>query len=244
MRRRKRMWVDADEVLFDFQTPVFEMHERLHGKKINQHSYPGDYWDMFLIFSDEERKAIFAECEKPGWCRSLKPLPGAVEAVQELRKHVDLFCVTSHFHSETWVYERDHALIDHFGFKKAEIVYTGAKFLIGADIMLDDKPEHVLAWQAEHPDGLAMLWPIPNTRNMPLDKHRVKDWNDVIERVKAFEKKATAYDLLAAQEWGHDLSVGGNEMRFCRKCHAQGVGANHKPGCRLDEVLSRYRGTK
>lgn len=183
MTKRKRMWTDADEVLFDFQTPVFEMHERLHGKKITHHSYPGDHWDMFSAFTDEERLAIFAECEKPGWCRSLKPLPGAIEAIQELRKLLDLFCVTSHFHSETWVYERDHSLIDHFGFKKNEIVHTGAKFLIKADAMLDDKPEHVTSWLAEYPNGMAMLWPIPNTRNMPLGDLRVSGWDDVLRRV-------------------------------------------------------------
>ena len=232
------MWTDADEVLFDFQTPVFEMHERLHGKKIDHYSYAGDEWDMFKAFSEEEKKAIFAECEKPGWCRSLKPLPGAIEAVRELREHVDLFCATSHFHSETWVYERDHSLMEHFGFKKHEIIHTGAKFLIGADIALDDKPDHVTSWSMEHPDGLAMLWPIPNTRNMPLDEFRVTGWADVIERVKAFEHKDSVYELLSEREWARE----GDPYRpgsFCLDCRSSG--RTHAPNCRLDEVLTRYR---
>jgi 5'(3')-deoxyribonucleotidase len=237
------MWTDADEVLFDFQTPVFEMHERLHGKKLTALSYPGDYWDMFLMFSDEERKAIFAECGQPGWCRSLKPLPGAVDAIKEIREHLDLFCVTSHFHSKTWVHERDASLIEHFGFKKPEIVHTGAKFLVSADAMLDDKPDHVLAWSAEHPDGMAMLWPIPNTRNMPLDEFRVRGWDDVVARVKAFEKRDSALDLLDEREWqreGEPYAAG----NFCLTCGGTERGSKiptHKPGCRLDEVLTRYR---
>jgi 5'(3')-deoxyribonucleotidase len=236
------MWIDVDEVLADFQGPVFEAAKRLFGKDVSPQSFDGTVWDLFTIFTNEETKVLLAECEKPGWCAGLKPLPGAQHAVGELRKHVKLFAVTSHFHSMTWVYERDRWLMEHFNFAKSEIVHTAAKYLISADICLDDKPDHVLAWQAEHPDGLAMLWPIANVRNMPMDKWRVKDWPDVIDRVIHFQRKASAIELLDEAEW--DSWSYSHEGNYCRVCSAEESGAKipkHKPDCRLHEILKNYR---
>ena len=243
MRKRKRMLTDVDEVLCDFQSPVFEMAKQIFGKDVGPHSYDGTVWDIFAAFTPEETKVLLAECEKPGWCASLKPLPGAQEAVAELRKHVDLFAVTSPFHSTTWVYERERWLAEHFGFERSQIVHTSAKYLVCGDVLLDDKPDHITAWQAEHPDGLAMLWPIANTRNLPLDKWRVKDWPDVLDRVLRFERKATAIDLLDDREWHHDGEPY-SPANCCLECGASKRGTGipkHKTGCRLDEILTHYR---
>jgi len=239
---RKRMWIDVDEVLADFQGPVFESAKQLFGKDIGPHSYDGTVWDMFSAFAPEEVKVLLAECEKPGWCAALKPLPGAIAAVSELRKHVDLFAATSHFHSTTWVYERDHWLMDHFGFARSEIIHTASKFLIATDICLDDKPDHVQAWQAEHPDGLAMLWPIANVRNLPLDRWRVKDWPDVINLVTNFERKASTIEMLDEREWYPVYYDHAGSS--CLECGATSNGSGlprHRKGCRLNEILSNYR---
>jgi len=236
------MWIDVDEVLADFQAPVFEHAKRVFGRDVGLHSYDGTVWDLFSIFTPEETQVLLSECEKPGWCSALKPLPGSQEAVQELRKHVDLFAVTSPFHSATWVYERDQWLVDHFGFTRDQIVYTSAKYLIEADMCLDDKPYHIETWQAAHPEGLAMLWPLSNVRNLPLDRWRVKDWPDVIDRVVRFERKASALDLLNNAEWTYEPEP--HNLGYCRECggtvSVKSV-RKHKKGCRLHEILSHYR---
>jgi 5'(3')-deoxyribonucleotidase len=181
MLRRKRVWVDVDEVLAQFQNAVLQIVERKYGRKIDPYSF--EQWDLFGTFPEDERKFILAECEQPGFCAGLLPVPGAVEGMSELRKHADVFAATSHFHSQTWVYERDRWLAKHFGFDRNTIIHTASKFLIRTDACLDDKPDTVVAWAKEHPTGLAMLWPIPNTRNLPLDEYRVRDWDDVVRRV-------------------------------------------------------------
>ncbi len=178
------MGIDVDEVLADFQGSTFPIIHQVTGRQMSKHDWDGTFWDMFSIFTVEERKRIFAECERPGFCANLERNDGAVAAVEELRKHVDLYAVTSHFPSQTWVYERDWWLKRYFGFDRSNIIHTSAKFLVRVDALLDDKPETVVAWQAEHPTGLAMLWPIPNTRNMKeVDSFRVSGWDDVLQRV-------------------------------------------------------------
>lgn len=182
MRRRKRLLIDVDEVLVDFQTPAFEALERLCGRRLRPEDY--EVWDMFSLFSDAEKKAVFAEIEKPGFCRTLEPKAGAIEGVKALRDMVDVFAVTSHFSSPTWVHERDAQLTEVFGFKRKEIVHTSAKFLIAGEFFLDDNPSHVAAWSEEHPKGIAMLWHIPNTRKLGMDDIRVKTWEQVAARVR------------------------------------------------------------
>lgn len=242
MRRRKRLLLDVDEVLADFQTPTFDIIYRLLGRRLTPDDY--EVWDMFSLFNDEERKAIFAEVEKPGFCRNLKPIPGSIEGVAELRTIVDVFPVTSHFHSLTWVHERDAWLLDHHGFKKREIVHTGAKFLVNGDYILDDNPSHIDAWEAEHPDGQGLLWHIQNTRTLGYEDRRMRTWPEVIARVKATLDRPTVYDLLEDREWSRegDPYPGGN---FCQTCGASATGSripDHKPNCHLHNILRWYRG--
>lgn len=181
MTHRKKIWVDVDEVLADFQGGVFEIVKSIFGRTLTPEDF--DQWDMFNTFTPEDKALIFKECERPGFCANLTPLPGAAEGLMELRKYADVYALTSHFHSQTWVYERDQWLQKHMGFQRTEIIHTAAKHLVKTDACLDDKPDNVMKWHAAHPTGLAMLWPIGNTRNLPLERYRVKDWDDVVRRV-------------------------------------------------------------
>jgi 5'(3')-deoxyribonucleotidase len=179
---RKRLLVDVDEVLADFQTPMFEALYELYGRRASAEDC--EVWDCFSLMSPNEKKGVFSIIEHPGWCRALKPKDGAIEAIARLRELVDVYAVTSHFPtSRTWVHERDEWLQDHFKFDRRHIVHTSSKFIISGDAFLDDNPDHVMSWLRENPTGLAMLWHIPNTRNLGFDHLRVKAWDEVVEEI-------------------------------------------------------------
>ncbi len=183
MTVRKRLLCDVDEVLADFQTPMCEARFDLYGRRAHPEDCEG--WDCFSIMTDYERRGVFATICRPGWCAGLQPKPGAQDAIQELRGICDVYAVTSHFAgAPTWVHERDAWLRDHFGFERRHIIHTSAKFMVKGDALLDDNPNHVRQWLAEHP-GLGMLWHIPNTRKLGYDDIRVRSWAEVIERVGA-----------------------------------------------------------
>jgi 5'(3')-deoxyribonucleotidase len=184
MARRKRFLIDCDEVLADFQTPVFELLKNYNGRILKPEEY--DVWDMFTLFTADEKKAVFAEIEKPGFCESLKPKRGAAIAVDKLRDVVDVLAVTSHFPSSpTWVYERDKWLDHFFAFRGNEIIHTRAKSAVYGEYFLDDNPSHVSAWMAEHPKGVPMLWHMPNTSKLGLADFRVHSWDEVHTRVRS-----------------------------------------------------------
>jgi 5'(3')-deoxyribonucleotidase len=242
--RRRTLASDVDEVLADFQTPALQIMEKVTGRAYR----PEDFvvWDIFSVLSEDEKREVFAEIERPGWCAALQPTEGAIEAVAELRTIVDVFPVTSPFHSPTWMYERTYWLGKHFGWKPGEVVHTGSKQVVLADGLLDDKPNHVVDWGNKHPGGLAMLKHIPNTRMMhEMDDRRVYTWAEVIEKAKTFASRKDVYELLKEREFTY-VSLGSDaEARTCEECGARTTGdylhpakaPKHKPGCRLDEVL-------
>lgn len=181
MTTQKRFLTDVDEVLADFQGPALEVVAAVVGRRYQQSDFKE--WDIFADLTKEEFKACQTVFEQPGWCASLPPLPGAVDAIQELRKTRTVFAVTSPMHTRNWVYERTEWLQDHFKFSRREIIFASTKhFIRGADY-LDDNPHHIRDWKAEHPEGNAMLWDIPNTRTMGYDEHRVRSWSDVFSRL-------------------------------------------------------------
>lgn len=154
---------------------------------LNAFYVPEDFkeWDIFSILRPEQRDIVFASIERPGFCSRLAPIPGAVEAIQKIQEFAEVIPVTYQFPSPTWVPERTEWLGRWFGFKANEIVFTGAKHAVVGDALLDDKPDNVRKWMQYHPEGLGMLWHIPNTRLLPHDDIRVKSWDEVISKLKA-----------------------------------------------------------
>lgn len=181
---RIRFLTDVDEVLCNFQKPALEAMARL-GKNIGE-DY--DQWDIFLCLTPEEKAKVFADIETPGFCRSLEPLPGAVEAIREIQTFADVYAVTSPFHSPTWVHERDAWLKEHFGLEKKNIVYTSAKYLVGGDVLLDDRPENVTKWREFNPEGVGLLWHLPQTRNHMYPGPRVYSWEEVLSHLRELAK--------------------------------------------------------
>src|SRR5271154_958216 len=174
---RKRFLVDADEVLADFKTPLFQIASDLFGLTLRAEDC--DVWDLFTLFTEEQRVEVCKVIDQPGWCSSMEPKPGAQAAITRIRDFMDVYCVTSHWPSPTWVHERDNWLIKLFGFSRKQIVHTSAKFLCKGDAFLDDHPDHVTSWLKEHPEGSGMLWHIPNTSKYPNVGHlRVHTWDE------------------------------------------------------------------
>jgi 5'(3')-deoxyribonucleotidase len=182
--RKKRFLVDVDDVLCDFKTPVIALIQELFGIEVVLEEL--HHWDVFALLTEEQRIILFREISRPGYCAGLLPNEGAQDAIEELRQVVDVVVATRPFISPTWVYERMHWLIDHFGFTEHTIINTAAKHMIRGDALLDDNPENVLAWKEEHPQGAGLLWATPNTENMrQCDHFRVRTWPEVLIRVKA-----------------------------------------------------------
>lgn len=159
MRRRfrKRVGIDVDGVLADFQTPCLSAMSTLLGREI----VPTEVteWDIMKLVPETMHPALDRLLGRRGFAESLQPLPGAIRGVDLLRKVADVYIVTSPFSaSETWVHEREKWLNRHFGIARKHVVHTAAKYTFSGAMLIDDRPENVEEWAREHPTGVPVLW--------------------------------------------------------------------------------------
>ena len=136
MRKRFRVILDADDVLFDCNgTAVRDLNEEKGtGYKLSQITKWGSLGNGL-----DERLKYFS---RPGWMRKLPLMPGAKEFVTKLSKIAEIFVVTNV--QPICAGARMDAIIEHFPeICPANILIGGRKDLMHADIMLDDAPHNL-----------------------------------------------------------------------------------------------------
>ena len=133
---------DADGVLYDFVGGVIDqMHREERARGLTHESC--DRWDIAEAFGIEQH-VLDGMCGQPGWASELVVLPGAVEAVERLRKRYRVVCVTSPYEgAPTWQHDRLAALKRDFGFAKWDVLFCSDKSLARVDALIDDKPENL-----------------------------------------------------------------------------------------------------
>lgn len=162
--RKPRVLLDVDGVLADFLTPSFAILNRLSG--LSHVAADLKEWDLFSLFPRTVEDAFYDECNKPGFCSSLPVLPGAVEFVAGLREVADVYIVTSPMnHNQTWTWERQQWLKQHFDVPHRHIVHTSAKYLCVGDVLIDDRPLNIEEWEREHAKGVGALWDAPYNKS-------------------------------------------------------------------------------
>lgn len=182
---------DADGFLLDFLTPALAVVEQVIYKATGVMVIikPEDLltWDLFDTIGREYERACYAEYEKPGFCASFKPYPGAVEGVREAQKIADVVIVTSPLNSPTWDHERKQSLYEHFGIQRKDVIFASRKTLVQGRILVDDNPKHVMEWAAAHFDtrGQGVLWGMPYNKEALVDGARsytrcVDSWDDLL----------------------------------------------------------------
>jgi 5'(3')-deoxyribonucleotidase len=150
-------------------------------------------WDLSksLGLTEEEDDEVYMLINQPGFAQNLAPLPGAVDGVRKIMEIADVLFVTSPLKtSPTWGYDRMHWLQKYFGEELGKkVVSTAEKHAIDGDFLCDDKPDHVVQWQAEHPRGRAILWITPqNMRMAPRDVFGLASWGMVYAVVEGLAK--------------------------------------------------------
>ncbi len=60
------------------------------------------------------------------------------------------------------------------------------KARFAGDVLVDDKPSNVMAWEAQHPDGIGVVWAQPY--NVDYPGLRVAGWEALIRLVRRLAK--------------------------------------------------------
>jgi 5'(3')-deoxyribonucleotidase len=140
-------------------------------------------------YEAELSKRVWKRVTRIGWCSNLPPIAGAKDAVEILRSLPNVGAVevvTAPLGSSpTWMPERVEWLNRHFGFASEEIHFIQKKWRVRGDLLLDDKPSHLVEWKAERAGEKPLLFDQPYNRGPETEGLvRVTSWNEVIEAAK------------------------------------------------------------
>lgn len=181
--------LDVDGVLANFDQLFVHIAKNIFDIKFVQHPGIWDYYEYPEVapFKDKIMEYIV---QTPGMVRGMDFYECAHDLVRVLRKEADnVIACTDSAYPGIFATERIIWLMEEFGFKREDIIFSGRKYLIDAWMLIDDKPSNIEKWVRHHPDGVGVLWH-PATREYRLyisDKsisHKVLKASDYQEILK------------------------------------------------------------
>jgi 5'-nucleotidase len=182
MSSPKRILIDQDNVLADFDgsflsiwrdrfpdRPFVPLAERM--VFYIRESYPAD-----------ARADVEAIYTAPGFIRDLPPIPGAIEALQEMKAegHIVRICTSPLSQYQNCVEEKHAWVENHLGKEwVAAVILANDKTEIRGDTLIDDRPE--VRGELE-PEWEYVLFDRPWNRNVNTSKRLISwsDWRKVI----------------------------------------------------------------
>lgn len=153
-------------------------------------------WDFHkTIFDKVQRDAFHELMENPLFWATMSVEPGAQEVVRKLREagHQVDFITSPWVTCVGWESARRDWLKAHFDAEFDDVIVCPGvkKHRYHGDILIDDKPSTVKAWQHRHDEGLALLYACTHNRNDPFSVRT--NWSYVGSR-QGIVELANKYD--------------------------------------------------
>lgn len=159
-------------------------------------------WDLFDLIEQWHGRATknwaLALCNTPDYWRNQPAMPGALEALtlirDEFRQHnIRVKCITQPWQDcREWGHVRRKRLEELYDIPTRDIIEAYDKSGERADLFLDDKPSHLVSWNALNGrDGLAVAYDHPYNRpssTPPFDWPERISWGSD-HRVRALVEK-------------------------------------------------------
>lgn len=185
IKGKPRVGVDVDGVLADLLTPLFDhfnaMFDTAYGVS---HMSAWDITDLVPKGREEEFWQSFGRDFRVH--DRLQAYPEAVDGMRLLGEVAEVYVITTYLRSApTWVHDRDKWIMERFGIGKKRMVHTAAKHVFSGAALVDDKPQNVEEWQAEH-EGLGVLWRQPYNEVVKLGDnihYDARTWEEVVSMI-------------------------------------------------------------
>ncbi|MFB9863455.1 5' nucleotidase, NT5C type [Rufibacter immobilis] len=175
--QKKKIAIDMDEVMADPIDKFIELYNRdcalnltldqLHGKEI------------YECVPEEHKDKVWEYINAEGFFRDLKVIPDSQEVIKALTDKYEVFIVSAGMEFRNSLIDKFDWLQDHFPFIGWQnYVLCGDKSIIGADIMIDDRPKNLITFSGER----KLLFTSPHNVNI-LEFERVSTWKEVAEKL-------------------------------------------------------------
>ena len=177
MTRPLHLLVDADGTWMDWGLGFTSLADEKfpHFPNIPRHNEQRSF-NLKLGLDTEEAAAVDELFNHPGFYRSLKPFPGAVEAYHKMLEaghHVQI-ATSPWWANNTCLQDKADSIAEHFGEDaRKKMILTSDKTAIRGDYLFDDKPEITGAYE---PAWKQILVDQPYNRDIELP--RIFGWED------------------------------------------------------------------
>jgi 5'-nucleotidase len=139
----KRLLIDMDEVIADTTLGMRNWYKKNYGGDID-FAQMLEHGSMTKGFPAEHQPAVRQQLFEPGFFRHLPVMEDSVETVRQLNEQYELFIVSAATEFPHSLTDKYFWLIDHFPFLNwKQLVLCGQKYMIQADIMIDDHARHL-----------------------------------------------------------------------------------------------------
>jgi 5'(3')-deoxyribonucleotidase len=181
-----RVVIDDGGILVDDEASYLNLFSKVDGNPISKK----DIQEMTSRRRSEIIDRVNEETLKPSFCRTMLACAGAIEGMNALMRAADVYVATTPVHNApTWAHDRKSWLNTHFSIPENKIVSLDNKFILSADIYVDNNASRVLEWEDMNPQGLGILW---SNENSESDLVRIFDWDSLMLLVKSVARTRSA----------------------------------------------------
>jgi 5'(3')-deoxyribonucleotidase/glutaredoxin len=181
--KRLTVLVDMDDTIEDLLGAWVATLNQQYGTSVD----PNDVsdWDVAKFFPTLTKPQVFAPIYSDDFWRTVKPIDGAADALQQLIADGHrVYIVTSSFY-ETLAVKMTDVLFRYFHFLKWEdVIITSHKQLIHGDVLVDDGVHNL-----EGGDYLKILMDAPHNRSYDAEQggmHRVTGWDEAYDIITQY----------------------------------------------------------
>jgi 5'(3')-deoxyribonucleotidase len=187
-----RILIDMDGILADILTPwISEYNERfVENPAARLSSKDIIHFDIHKCTkSPAEDLRIYDIIEQQGFFSKLKPITGAVEAIDKLALKHELVILSTA--NTPWCYgEKVQWLKWHFPmFNKKNTILTGAKHMVVGDVLIDDSPQNAINYLNHHPKAKVVGIEYPynsaclSYEHLFSTDHKATAWSRIVDWV-------------------------------------------------------------
>lgn len=138
-------------------------------------------WNALEYVKEECGGKIYDYLQDKGLFLNLKPLPNAIEVISRLVRNYEILIVTVSPSLSAYAEKEEWIKINLPFIPRENIIFTHRKELIDGDLLFDDAPHNLCAFQKKGKISIAMNYPY----NQEVNCARVSSWLEFEEKVKS-----------------------------------------------------------
>ncbi len=164
--------IDMDDVMAAASKKILATYNNIAGAEIQEQDFVGKAY--FDVLDKKHTEGVMAEFFKPGFFRDMEVMPHAVEVIQKLHSHFEIYVVSAATEFPYSLKEKIDWLAEHFSFISwKNIVLCGDKSIIAADYLIDDHEKNLKPFR-----GKSLLFDA--IHNQTLEGYpRFRNWKEI-----------------------------------------------------------------